>query len=270
MIGKLSELIREALIFVRQNDLQTVSSAVLSREAHPLLQFMKYIVCGGFAFTTHQVVALLLGLFVFGDREYEVALNSTLPDAGTRTVAVAGSGSESQGLMLRVFNAHGTVVAEASEAEPVAKSGDYQTLRGLLQAHWDTPDKMEFKVRKQVVDEATRITGYDPNVERRNHSFINNTIAFLVATVVVYFLNIKFVFTSGRHSRQKEVFLFVAVSGISYVAGIIAVDLVFRYLSDMQALASITRYLSVIANLGFAVTSALVNYVCRKFIIFKH
>lgn len=128
---------------------------------------------------------------------------------------------------------------------------------------------MKFSEKAEVIKQVAAITGYDPDIERKRHSFINNTIAFALSTVVAYILNVSFVFTSGRHSKQKEIFLFVAVSLVSYVGGMVAVELVFSYLGNIEALASITRFLSVIANLGFAFTSAMVNYVCRKFIIFQ-
>ncbi|MEZ5326666.1 MAG: GtrA family protein [Verrucomicrobiales bacterium] len=270
MIGKLFSLLAEGLTFFRQNDLRTVAAAVLSRDAHPLLQFAKYIVCGGVAFTTHQVIALALGIYVFHDRAYELDIQSTriadFPQSGQRTVIIGEADGE---LGLRIFDAHGGMTADGTANAFPGKEGEIARLRTLMADHWTTPESMTFSEEAEVIKQATAITGYNPDIERKHNSFVNNTIAFALSTVVAYILNIAFVFTPGRHSKRKEITLFVGVSLISYVGGMLAVDLVFRYLGNVAALASIARFLSVIANLGFAVTSAMVNYVCRKFIIFQ-
>lgn len=219
---------------------------------------------------THQVVALALGFYVFPDQAYDLDLRQAtvmeLPQTGRRVVTVADTGGQ---LHLRVFDAKGSLVADSGEASFAHRNFEVTALRTLLAPHWGDPRAMAFKDKATAIKQVTAITGYDPDSERKRNSFINNTIAFVVATVVAYILNVAFVFTSGRHSKRKEIFLFVAVSMVSYVGGMIAVDVVFRFLGDIEALASVTRFLSVIANLGFAVTSAMVNYVCRKFIIFQ-
>ena len=270
MTGKLFRLLAEGFLFLRQNNLRTVTSAVLSRDAHPLLQFAKYVVCGGVAFTTHQVIALALGIFVFPDRAYEIDVQGVkvadFPPSGQRTVIISGAESE---LGLRIFDAKGNIVADGSAGAFSGKESEVAGLRTLMAEHWSAPDSMRFSEKAELIKQVTAITGYDPDIERKKNSFINNTIAFALSTVVAYILNVAFVFTSGRHSKQKEIILFVGVSLTSYVGGMVAVDLVFRYLGNIEALAGVTRFLSVIANLGFAVTSAMVNYVCRKFIIFQ-
>lgn len=271
MIGKLSGLLAQGFAFFRQNDLRTVISAVLSRDSHPLLQFAKYVVCGGVAFMTHQVVALTLGIFVFHDRAYELDILPTqggveLPQSGERQVII---GSSQEQLSLRVFDAEGAMVVDGRQSTFTGKEYATDELQQQLKEHRKDPEASSFKAKANMIKQVTEITGYDPDVERKRNSFINNTIAFAIATVVAYILNVAFVFTSGRHSKQKEIFLFVAVSMVSYVGGMVAVDFVFRFLGDIEALASVSRFLSVIANLGFAVTSAMVNYVCRKFIIFQ-
>ncbi|MGK0184396.1 MAG: putative flippase GtrA [Verrucomicrobiales bacterium] len=271
MIGKLLSLLAEGFTFFRKNDLSTMMGAVLSRDAHPLLQFAKYVVCGGVAFMTHQVVALALGIYVFHDRAYDLDLRPAatsleLPQNGNRLVTIGNSGGQPS---LRVFDAEGTMVVDEAGAAFAGKENEIAELQALLADHWDASDELPFSDQAKVINQVTEITGYDPDIERKRNSFINNTIAFAFATVVAYVLNVAFVFTSGRHSKRKEIFLFVAVSMVSYVGGMIAVDFVFRFLGDVEALASVSRFLSVIANLGFAVTSAMVNYVCRKYIIFQ-
>ena len=51
--------------------------------------------------------------------------------------------------------------------------------------------------------------------------------------------------------------------GLQLVVLGVAIPLIFKHLESKD-------YVEHFANLGFIVTSALVNFVCRKFIIFKH
>lgn len=125
MIGKLFSVLAEGFAFFRQSDLRTVTNAVLSRDAHPLLQFAKYVVCGCVAFTTHQVVALALGLLVFPDQAYELDVQSVkiaeFPQSGTRTVIIGGADSE---LGIRIFDAKGNAVADGSAGSFIGKASE--------------------------------------------------------------------------------------------------------------------------------------------------
>jgi putative flippase GtrA len=86
-----------------------------------------------------------------------------------------------------------------------------------------------------------------------------NVVAFLMANVVAYVLNFKWVFESGRHSRAVEIILFFLVSLIAFLLGTaLASVLVGSY--------GINEYL---AKAGDIVAAILINYVCRKFLIFK-
>jgi putative flippase GtrA len=99
------------------------------------------------------------------------------------------------------------------------------------------------------VEESTRAYRY----------FIICGVAFLFSNFVAYVANILWVFTPGRHSRAKEFTLFYLVSGFSFLVGTgLAAGLI-------QFLSFTTSYAKV-ANM-FA--SVMINYVCRKFIIFK-
>lgn len=51
--------------FVRQNDLPTLWRALLSRDAHPALQFLKYGLCGVAAALAHNGVMVLLSVTLF-------------------------------------------------------------------------------------------------------------------------------------------------------------------------------------------------------------
>ena len=170
---------REALNFIRQNDNKTVARHILSHDTHPLIQFIKYGMCG--------VIA----------------------------VAIQSFGTYALGLTL--FPAVGTDIA------------------------------LELKQRNLP---------------------INMSIAFFVSASVVYWLNRKFVFKPGRHHPVFEVFLFFVISAIPFMAGHLASWQILRYVK-LHPEVDIYEYVEHIATLGFVVASALVNFVARKFIIFK-
>jgi putative flippase GtrA len=83
-------------------------------------------------------------------------------------------------------------------------------------------------------------------------------MAFMVSNLTAYVLNILFVFKSGKHSRRKELGLFYLVSAISVGIGV-AIGAVL-----IKGFGLSTTY-SYIAK---AVSTTLINYVARKFIIF--
>lgn len=163
--------------FVRHNDWRTILTQGLSRDAHPLFQFIKYAFCGVAAALTHNGIITLLSFTLF----------------------------------------------------PAGK--------GMM-------------VDGAVLDE----------VVRNRHLLINNTIAWPFGTLVAYVLNIAFVFSPGRHSKGVELMLFTAVSAIGFFPGIFVVNWLAGHL----------HLPSTYAQLGFVFTSVLVNFLCRKFIIFKH
>ncbi len=111
--------------------------------------------------------------------------------------------------------------------------------------------------------------GTDLPVELKQHNgTINNIIAFFVSGCVVYWLNIKFVFKPGRHNFLLEVFLFFAVSALPLAAASGVNWLIYKN-SEILEEVHLQEYVEHIANFGFIITSALVNFIARKFIIFK-
>lgn len=95
---------------------------------------------------------------------------------------------------------------------------------------------------------------------RATNSLINNSIAFFFGNLFAYYTNSKWVFTPGRHGKLVEFLLFTGVSSISFVAGIFAGPyLIYRY-----------GISTVLAQVFMLVISALVNFVCRKFFVFKN
>jgi len=94
---------------------------------------------------------------------------------------------------------------------------------------------------------------------RKHNLLLNNAIAFPIGCIVAYVTNILFVFTPGRHSRLKELLMFFGVAACGFFPGIWIIDfLVGRF-----------GVPSVFAQCAFIITSFLVNFFMRKFVIFK-
>lgn len=95
---------------------------------------------------------------------------------------------------------------------------------------------------------------------RAKNLLINNCLAFIVANVVAYVSNVLFVFETGRHHPVLEFLYFTVVSfvsfGISQIAG--------------PWLVSHFGVSTVFALLSNVVASALLNFVFRKFFVFKN
>lgn len=88
---------------------------------------------------------------------------------------------------------------------------------------------------------------------------LDSGIAFLFSNAVAYVVNILWVFRPGRHGRAKEMLLFLAASGISWVAGTALAFGLVRW----------TGMATTYAVGAKIVTSVMVNYAARKFLIFK-
>jgi putative flippase GtrA len=94
---------------------------------------------------------------------------------------------------------------------------------------------------------------------RARNAAINNTVAFMIANMVCYLINIAWVFTPGRHHWLVELGLFYLVSGVSFALGTgLQTWLIAQY--------GIQTTFAFGANL---VTALLINYAMRKFVIFK-
>ncbi len=96
-------------------------------------------------------------------------------------------------------------------------------------------------------------------VVRNRHLLWANTLAWPVGTVVAYVMNTTFVFTPGRHSKLVEAGLFALVGALGFFPGLLVVDWLAGHLGLP----------STVAQLGFILTSVAVNFLCRKFLIFK-
>ncbi|MEX2608115.1 MAG: GtrA family protein [Kiritimatiellia bacterium] len=164
--------------------------AILSRDPHPLLQFIRYGVAGGLAMVANVLF-------------FAVCIEWVFP------------------------------IPEGADPETVTASFQWGELGPWL-----------------------RDLGRDPRVA----NFVKaNAAAFLAANAVAYVLNFKWVFESGRHSRGLEITLFLTVSFISFLLGT-------ALASVMVGSYGMNEY---VAKAGDVVAAILINYVCRKFLIFK-
>ena len=98
------------------------------------------------------------------------------------------------------------------------------------------------------------------SAQRGWNFFWSFSIAFLLANVVAYTVNRRWVFQSGRHSKLVEFGLFYLIAITAYLLG----TPLGAYLVAKYPLNEYVVYLMV------AITSVLVNFLGRKFIVFKH
>lgn len=94
---------------------------------------------------------------------------------------------------------------------------------------------------------------------RQWHYVVNRTLTFMVSNLTAYVANVLWVFTPGRHSRVKEILLFYLVSGISFfIATALSAGLIVWF--------GCTTTTAFLVNM---VCSLLINFVCRKYFVFK-
>lgn len=95
--------------------------------------------------------------------------------------------------------------------------------------------------------------------QRSNRFVIVTAIAFLFSNLTAYVLSIYWIFQPGRHAWYIELLLFYAVSGISIFIGTFVGWALIKWFH----LSTTASYVSKM------IASLLINFVCRKFIIFK-
>lgn len=94
---------------------------------------------------------------------------------------------------------------------------------------------------------------------RLRHFWMSKVICFIFSNLTAYLLNIRFVFESGRHKRHHELFLFYAISTVSFVVGTwLGAVLIGTFGLD-------TTY----SYAGAVVSALLINFAGRKYLIFK-
>lgn len=99
-----------------------------------------------------------------------------------------------------------------------------------------------------------------PKEVRALHSTYNNIIAFFFGNLFAYITNSLWVFTPGRHHRVLEFIYFSLISTLGFVIGLAAGPMLIQ----------IYGIHTLVAQLALVIVSALVNFVCRKFFVFKH
>ena len=94
---------------------------------------------------------------------------------------------------------------------------------------------------------------------RARYAIYSNVLAFMVSNAVCYIVNRLFVFRPGRHHVVIEFFLFLVVSAVSMTVGTTLMGWL------IQQFGVHTTY-AFGANI---ISSLAINYVMRKFFVFK-
>lgn len=97
------------------------------------------------------------------------------------------------------------------------------------------------------------------DTQRAQNLLKNNCIAFFITNFFVYYMNVLLVFKQGRHSPLKEFLLFTAVNTFSFALSQIAGPWLIHQFS-------ISTGAAIGINVFF---SALLNFIARKFFVFK-
>ena len=95
--------------------------------------------------------------------------------------------------------------------------------------------------------------------ERAKASLANNGIAVILSNFTAYWLNTKWVFTSGRHSLAREFLLFTVVN----LPGAVGGGLVSYFVTARLG------WPAWAALAGFVLPNLLINYTFRKLFIFE-
>ena len=102
----------------------------------------------------------------------------------------------------------------------------------------------------------------DPGLDdwqRAQSTLAPTALAFLFSNAFVYWLNMKWVFTPGRHAPVREFLYFTAVNLPGALSGSFA----------QAGLVYFWHWPKWAALAGFIIPTVLINYVCRKFLIFR-
>jgi putative flippase GtrA len=99
-----------------------------------------------------------------------------------------------------------------------------------------------------------------PKEVRALNSTYNNMIGFFFGNLFAYVTNSLWVFTPGRHHRVIEFIYFTLISTLGFAIG----------LTTGPMLIQMYGINTLVAQMALAIVSALVNFVCRKFFVFKH
>ena len=102
------------------------------------------------------------------------------------------------------------------------------------------------------------VTRVDDRTRAKN-SMTGNIIAFLIANMVAYVINVLWVFQGGKYNIFVEILLFYLVSGFSVCLGTILMGTLIRRFGILTTWAFCSNIF----------TSVMINYIMRKFFIFN-
>jgi putative flippase GtrA len=94
---------------------------------------------------------------------------------------------------------------------------------------------------------------------RSRNLLINNTIAFFPTNVFVFYINVLLVFKRGRHHPWMEFLFFTLINFGGFALSQIAGPWLVRQFGIATSIAIFTN----------AIFAALINFVARKFFVFK-
>ncbi|MFH0953346.1 MAG: GtrA family protein [Verrucomicrobiota bacterium] len=103
-----------------------------------------------------------------------------------------------------------------------------------------------------------RITHVEEDLRSRRF-VVNSACAFMFSNLTAYIINILWVFEAGRYAWWVELGLFYAVSGVSIFIGTFLGWALIRTLHLSTTYSYVTKGISAL----------LINFVCRKYVIFK-
>ncbi|MCZ7591273.1 MAG: GtrA family protein [Kiritimatiellae bacterium] len=95
--------------------------------------------------------------------------------------------------------------------------------------------------------------------ERSRRFVICTALAFIFSNLTAYLINIFWVFEPGRYHWAVEMALFYAVSGASVCVGTFLGWAMIRFL----------HFSTTFSYIGKLIAALLINYVCRKYLVFK-
>jgi putative flippase GtrA len=100
----------------------------------------------------------------------------------------------------------------------------------------------------------------DISVDLRSRNYvIDKCISFVFSNLTAYLANIYFVFQPGRHQRHVEIALFYIVSIVAMVAGTGLGWMLIEFF----------RVETTFSRVGDMIAAVLINFFCRKFLIFR-
>lgn len=115
-----------------------------------------------------------------------------------------------------------------------------------------------------------KIIGFEENLFGIKYPF-SNIFSTLCAIIFNYWLSIKFVFKTGKHSKTKELTYFILISIISTILSLTFFQILYNYiiLKNFDILGIFTLSNLIISKALAISIVAILNYIIKKRIIFN-